>query len=402
MVQHLISCKWTLLCMLMCQIDSFLHTLDSHRFLYHLYHSDRSSSSVIFVNTNQNRITKRFDEMVDRFRTYTDADINSLDNARMQDLLRGGLDALNEPKVLTAFSVLYEDIVPVRFGGDILFNLLDKSILQARAMNARRTRAGKVQSIKTEVEGSHHVVSTYSTSHVPVGVINSNDEHHKVANISRLKMKVINQISKITERNPNECHTSYLFSEMDSDDDGGVSREEFMHWVESVLITDKEENDGLDIDWEEHSAGLYSEIDGNSDGTLSFSELKLWTTGLLKTKVHHVIDESNQPSDVFSVTTPLSVEIDKVGIAKKQMNVVQKRYLYMVEKFILWEGKWSSDSSRASSMRSPSRTDLVIMGCFAGAKRQGVVDALEILYEDYIPLRIAGDMIFKLVEAAMK
>jgi len=42
------------------------------------------------------------------------------------------------------------------------------------------------------------------------------------------------------------------------------------------------------------------------------------------------------------------------------------------------------------------------MGCFAGAKRQGVVDALEILYEDYIPLRIAGDMIFKLVETAMK
>lgn len=398
---HLIPYKWTLLCILICQIDSFLYTFDNHRFLYHLYHSDRSSS-IIFVNTNQNRITKRFDEMVDRFRTYTEVDINSLDNTRMQDLLRGGLDALNEPKVLTAFSVLYEDIVPVRFGGDILFNLLDKSILQARALNARRNRAGKVQSIKTELDTPvAAVTSTGSSSNVPV-VINGNDEQHKVANISRLKMKLINQISKITERNPNECHTSYLFSEMDTDDDGGVSREEFMRWVESVLITDKEETDGLDIDWEEYSAGLYSEIDGNSDGTLSFGELKLWTTGLLKTtKVHHV-NESNQPTDVLSVTTPLSVEVDKVGSAKKQLNVIQKRYLYMVEKFILWEGKWSSDSSRGLSIRSPSRTDLVIMGCFAGAKRQGVVDALEILYEDYIPLRIAGDMIFKLVETAMK
>ena len=396
---HVIQCKWTLLCMLICQIDSFLYTLDNHRFLYHLYQSDRSSS-IIFVNTNQNRITKRFDEMVDRFRTYTEVDINSLDNTRMQDLLRGGLDALNEPKVLTAFSVLYEDIVPVRFGGDILFNLLDKSILQARALNARRNRAGKVQSIKTELD-TPVAVMTSSSSNVPL-VINGNDEQHKVANISRLKMKLINQISKITERNPNECHTSYLFSEMDTDDDGGVSREEFMRWVESVLITDKEETDGLDIDWEEYSAGLYSEIDGNSDGTLSFGELKLWTTGLLKTtKVHHV-NESNQPTDVLSVTTPLSVEVDKVGSAKKQLNVIQKRYLYMVEKFILWEGKWSSDSSRGLSIRSPSRTDLVIMGCFAGAKRQGVVDALEILYEDYIPLRIAGDMIFKLVEKAMK
>lgn len=392
---YLIPYKWTLLCMMICQIDSFLFTLDNHRFLYHLYHSDRSSS-IRFVNTNQNRITKRFDEMVDRFRTYTDADIDFLDNARMQDLLRGGLDALNEPKVLTAFSVLYEDILPVRFGGDILFNLLDKSILQARAVNARRTRAGKVQPIKADLETQ--VVATFSSSNVPV-VVKRNDEHHKVANISRLKMKVINQISKITERNPNECHTSYLFSAMDTDDDGGVSKEEFMRWVESVLITDKEENDGLDIDWNEYSAGLYSEIDGDSDGTLSFGELKLWTTGLLKNKVHHVTDESNQPTDMFSVTTPLSVEIDKVGTAKKQLNVIQKRYLYMVEKFILWEGKWNSDS-RASTR--PSRTDLVIMGCFAGAKRQGVVDALEILYEDYIPLRIAGDMIFKLVETAMK
>lgn len=43
----------------------------------------------------------------------------------------------------------------------------------------------------------------------------------------------------------------------------------------------------------------------------------------------------------------------------------------------------------------------IAFGCFAGAKNEGVVKALEILYIDYLPLRVAGDIIFKLMKKVM-
>ena len=71
--------------------------------------------------------------MVRRFQNYSDADIGSLASERLRLLLLGGREALlTEPAVVAAFEVLYEDVLPVRFGGDILFNLIDKAVVQAR------------------------------------------------------------------------------------------------------------------------------------------------------------------------------------------------------------------------------------------------------------------------------
>ena len=74
----------------------------------------------------------KFKRMVARFQTYTDQDIFNLENNRLQHLIIGGKESLIEPKVVNAFCVLYEDILPVRFGGDILFNMLDKAITNAK------------------------------------------------------------------------------------------------------------------------------------------------------------------------------------------------------------------------------------------------------------------------------
>ena len=38
-----------------------------------------------------------------------------------------------------------------------------------------------------------------------------------------------------------------------------------------------------------------------------------------------------------------------------------------------------------------------VLGCFAGAKVPEVVDALRICYTDFKPLRVAGDLIFKVI-----
>lgn len=43
----------------------------------------------------------------------------------------------------------------------------------------------------------------------------------------------------------------------------------------------------------------------------------------------------------------------------------------------------------------------VVRGCFVGAKNEAVVEALRVVYVDYAALRVAGDIIFKLVKGVM-
>jgi len=44
----------------------------------------------------------------------------------------------------------------------------------------------------------------------------------------------------------------------------------------------------------------------------------------------------------------------------------------------------------------------ILRGCFAGARDAKVVAALKIVYMDYTALRLAGDLIFKLMSQTIR
>lgn len=67
----------------------------------------------------------------------------------------------------------------------------------------------------------------------------------------------------------------------------------------------------------------------------------------------------------------------------------------MVATFAGW-GEDSTLVARAET-RNPRLAE-VLDGCFAGARNPSVVRALRILYTDYRPLRMGGDLIFKLMK----
>jgi hypothetical protein len=69
------------------------------------------------------------------------------------------------------------------------------------------------------------------------------------------------------------------------------------------------------------------------------------------------------------------------------------RYDEMLTQFMEWEEIMPDGDGR--------RMD-VVKGCFVGARNQPVVDALRIVYVDFSPLRVAGDIIFKLVSGVMR
>jgi len=52
-------------------------------------------------------------------------------------------------------------------------------------------------------------------------------------------------------------------------------------------------------------------------------------------------------------------------------------------------------------MTSEGRAGVVLKGCFAGLKNKDVVKALRVVYVDYSALRLAGDLIFKLLKVAI-
>jgi len=302
--------------------------------LYGSYHLQSLSMS----HSATNKVLNKFYQMVDRFSKYSFEDIKYLENERLKHLIFGGKDALNDPGVLTSFSILYEDILPVRFGGDILFNLLEKTM-----NSAKKKKLINISNLELKAENK--------TSTLP----------------SQIQRRIISQMmSYALPEDLTRCDN--LFAEIDVDNSGAISFEEFESWVASIELTDAEIKNSL-----------FSEVDVNNDGFISFEEFKMWTTGL-------------QGDECDAYESASIHDLPAVSLKYRE------RYLKMVQSFGEWGQKFNDDGG---AIYSSGRIGLVVKGCFEGAKNPGVVKALGILYEDYMPLRIAGDAIFKIVEARM-
>eukprot|EP01041_Mallomonas_annulata_P008618 gene8618-17780_t len=314
------------------------------------------------VDATKNKVATNFYSMVNRFSSYTDDDIKNLENERLRQLVFGGISALDELKVVQAFCVLYEDILPVRLGGDILFNMLDKAIVNARNKK-----------------------SSYIERNIAT---NARSDTNSKQILSKTKQKLLREVLLFSRREDQigrNCDT--IFAEIDKNKDNTISLEEFESWIESVIITDSEENETL----EElevaslNSKVLFNEIDINNDGSISPEEFSVWTTG------------SNE--------NECEVQYEDLPTSTKTVKY-RERYLHMVRSFAKWGKAFASNNENTQNENTKAysednRLNIIISGCFAGAENPGVVKALGILYEDYLPLRLAGDVVFKLVERQM-
>ena len=331
----------------------------------------------------------KFKRMVARFQTYTDQDIFNLENNRLQHLIIGGKESLIEPKVVNAFCVLYEDILPVRFGGDILFNMLDKAIT-----NAKRKKSPIISDENLKLKN----VSTIT-----------NESRQTVKSILQYFLsQQSNQTTSMVETNAIAYCCDSLFSDIDQNKDDRLSPEEFSEWILSVPLTSNEKSSIITTELNQLNPNvLFQEIDSNNDGKISREEFQSWTTLCLSSGSN---DEPVPDCDINydnAKITEYFVSADRcledIPLTSEASSKYRERYLHMVKSFALWGDKLSmTQTSGDTSNNSNSRLDIIVDGCFTGAKNKGVVKALGILYEDYFPLRVAGDVVFKLVENKMK
>lgn len=165
-----------------------------------------------------------------------------------------------------------------------------------------------------------------------------------------------------------------VFEAFDRDRNGELSKDEF-------LVSDLLSKLPQTAQVQTHEE-LFAELDVDGSGGISLEEFARGTGRLFagqwsKEEVDELIARQ---------------EADNAGEGRTQAG---QRFDEMVEQFALWETKLAAPGQGVVSDNPRLRT--VLKGCFVGAHTKGVVDALRIVYEDFPPLRMAGDLIFKLM-----
>jgi hypothetical protein len=288
--------------------------------------------------------------MLADFRLHSSADINLVTSLRIRSLLTGTSAAINDEKVTEAFRVLYEDLGPVRVAGDLMFSKLERELAKSKS-------SPSAQHVRALGRGDSCVVAARK-----------------------------------------------IFDAVDADASGTVSSRELL---DSDLL--RSLGQCVDCTCEKKGncqsvAKFMDDIDKtHPQGELHFTEFLV--------AAHHLLYEGDASVSLFGGDeTDVEDLVDELLSGREEGDEKAdtkhaKRFDSMCREFDSWETADDDDSDSSLTTKSTlskaqernPRLALVLEGCFAGAKQPLVVDALKILYTDFLPLRMAGKLIFKLM-----
>jgi hypothetical protein len=300
-----------------------------------LYATPESQST---TDSKPSKATLRFDAMLDVFRAHSAADIDLVTSPRFRGLLRGASAAINNQLLTRAFQVLYEDLGPVRVAGDLIFSKLEREVAKTKA----------------------------STTTLNVRALGRDDACVVAARA--------------------------IFDAVDADASGTVSSEELLG---SDLLRSLGQCQDCTCDKVgncQSVAKFMTEIESSHpDGELHFDEFLM--------AAHHVLYEGDASVSLFGGEDSEEL-VDKLlryngdsGGEEKAKDKSSKRFDDMCDEFDTWND--GNSMSRAQE-RNP-RLAIVLEGCFEGSQNPKVVSALKILYVDFGALRLAGNLIFKIM-----
>ena len=190
----------------------------------------------------------------------------------------------------------------------------------------------------------------------------------------------LTQHQQFTEAEVKRCLLAYqalcgdkTFLTMKSFIDSGAAEE----IVLATNLTKEDEQQLLSAD------GLKSSITADRKGRIPFDELVLVLEDVLPegTSTTQVLERA---AEAYTKSHP--------PLQGKKLEF-SKQYDNMVETFKDWE--------EYSPTKEGAFND-VLRGCFVGARNPKVVNALKIVYIDYLGLRVAGDLVFKLMKSIVR
>jgi len=171
------------------------------------------------------------------------------------------------------------------------------------------------------------------------------------------------------------------FEALDKDRSGSITADELSGEILKVFGFDSVDS-------------FMENVDLDKNNELNFEEFMIAlikTTGDAEESINEIIAMNNDTCDV--------VYMDDRCVPPEKATKYDIRYNNMLKSVSQWE----TDIIGAGGVESVDkgkelgRTERILYGCFSGAKDTEVVEALRAVYVDFTALRMAGDIIFKLL-----
>jgi hypothetical protein len=269
--------------------------------------------------------------------------IAAIPHPRSKILYEGVIASANDPFVYRSFEVLFQDLLPLRVAGRVLFAWLTSSL-------------------EKQWKRRQHLLSQ---------ILNSPST---TTNVSQINSQL------------NECQL--ILEAMVGSDHNPVTGEQVQILFETIQgLT----NQTWDRTYDHPPKGKEKKIKSIPQDEILIRLFEFTDT------------PSNILQQVHEQSQSLSMRQKRRETAKQQKaQQYEDRYNDMLHSFASWQSQVSIPNStieleaRASSPQEQRKWD-VLRGCFVGAKNPKVVEALCVVYVDYPALRLAGDLIFQLV-----
>jgi len=276
------------------------------------------------------------------FAEFTPKDIASISDPRYRALYEGVTAGANEPLVMNAFSVIFQDLMPIRVAGRMIYRHL-KSTME-ECIEERDCREEKLV--------NDHGLDMHTINHGRRAfmAIMQEQEHGAGAEGCMTLGALIDTgiVDTVVELLEFDSFDEFV-SMMDADADEKISFEKFMVGLQNCK--------------------------GNAEESCDIT-----------------CDLSQVLNEIIKRMEPIEAARNEVDtdVRKKKFS---DKYDFMVKTFEEWEELVPSGEGRMLE---------VLKGSFAGAKNAKIVKALKIVYMDYSALRLGGDLVFKLMGQLMK
>mmetsp|Transcript_21963 Transcript_21963/g.66771 ORF Transcript_21963/g.66771 Transcript_21963/m.66771 type:complete len:343 (-) Transcript_21963:377-1405(-) len=268
-------------------------------------------------------------------------------------LLRGVRAAAVEPDVVEAFTILYEDIAPIRVAGDLIFRPLQRRVSEANACEAQL--AAEVEYSPKELAAARRLFDLVDA-----------DGSGTIDRDELLASGLLGPACSTEEQ------VDELLAEIDTDGDQQISFVEFILAATRLLYID------------------------NSDGGCGIA-VKL---AQAEESVMEAVDRRARGSNCnHSIGDALNTEVKKKARTRATPD---EKFDHMLVSVREWAHALEAARDAPDDIREAGRIERVLHGSIVGSRNEYVVEALRLCYTRYKPLRLMGDLIFSLMGRVMK
>ena len=377
----------------------------------------------------------KFDAMVASV-TLSPRAIEFIDSEKQRLLFKGVLAASEQPMVVNAFAIVYEDLGPVRVAGDLIAKQLSKV---ATSANERAAASGDVAALSA-LAASRNLFRLVDSD--ASGSLDRDELLRSPVLLDRIR----------AEGESDQAAVERFMSSADTDDDGQVSFVEFASAAASEpglqMVDDADGADSQAAAALASARALFDCLDSDASGSLTRAEL-LRSPSLLALVRHDGEDDESAVKRFMSsadadgdgevsfvefasaaaseprlqmadaaLDAALRAASESQGVAigggsgggKRSMfgrKAPGERFDDMLAECAVWEAQLDctpdacdlpGDDDGGGGGDGDDRMLLVLKGAFAGSRCAQISDALRVCYLEYSPLRLGGDLIFKLLK----